>query len=459
MLRHGSSMVVFAIALLGILIIINYLIALNFEYFDVTERHVHSLSDSSQKLLGEIDFPISIKAFYLAKNQKRIKTLFDDYKNANDNISFEVIDPLQNPVIAEKYDVKFPRTIIYEAQSKSTRLEPPPPGKVHTERELTTALYRLVTDNEKKAYFSAGHGEFSILNTQSDGINLLAERLRDQNYLVETLNIQDDTVIPEDCDVLIIVNPVTPFLDEEISHIKNYIIKGGGLITAVQPGAEPNIDGLLKMVNLSYGKNFVYETASDRTTRRGPTAPICVPYDPSEITEDMENQNILMPGVRSIDLSGMHEDITHVRLLASSKDSWAETDLESAVEMNKRPERDENEMKGPITVAVASEISGYIPNVDETDMELGIIRSAYFGSSRFLSNSVVSQFPANIDLFARTANWITRNERILEVTPNSVVFTPVELTHSERRWISWLTMLIFPASILLFGAIIWFKKR
>ncbi len=461
LLRHGSSMVVFAVALLGILIIINYLVALHFGYIDVTENNIHSLSSSSKKLMDEIDFPVNIKAFYLAKNQKRIKTLFEEYKNANKLISFEVIDPLQNPVIAEKYNVKLPRTIIYEAPDRSTRLNPPPPGKVHTERELTTAFYRLVTDDEKKVYFSTGHGELSIQNTRPEGINLLAERLRAQNYIVETFNLIDNATIPADCNVLIIANPTSPFLDEEISQIRNFLINGGSIITALSPGLESNLDGLLGMVNLSYGKNFVYETASDRTTRRGPTAPICVPYDPCEITADMENQNFLMPGVRSIELSNVHKDITHYRLLASSKDSWAETDLESAMELNKniRPTRDENETRGPITVAVASEVKGYIPTADNTDMEESIIRSAYFGSAGFISNAVVSQFPANLELFARTVNWVTRNERILEVTPNTVVFTPVELTRSERRWISWFAMFIFPASILLFGVIIWYRKR
>jgi hypothetical protein len=239
------------------------------------------------------------------------------------------------------------------------------------------------------------------------------------------------------------------------------MIEGGSVMTALSPGLDANLDGLLGMAYLAYGKNFVYETASDRTTRRGPTAPICTPLERSEITDDMENQNFLMPGVRSIDLTGMGKSVTHYRLLASSKDSWAETNLESAMELSKniRPVRDENEQKGPITVAVASEIEAVIPTVDGNDMEEGIIRSAFFGSAGFISNAIVSQFPANLELFVRTANWITRNERILEVTPNSVVFTPVELTVKERRWISWLTMFIFPASILLFGAIIWFRKR
>ena len=457
--RHGSSMIVFAIALLGTLIILNYMVAINFGYFDITKDNVHSLSSSSRKLMKEIDFPVNIKAFYLSKNHKRIKTMLEEYQNQNDLINFEVIDPLQSPVIAEKYNVRFPRTIIFEAEDKSTRLDPPPPRKVHTELELTTSFYRLITDDEKKAYFSTGHGELSILNTRPDGINLIAARLREQNFIVESLNFQDNTTVPKDCDVLILANPTTPFLDEEIRNITTYLIAGGSVITTLTPGIDSRINELLEMVQLTYGNNFVYETASDRTTRRGPTAPICIPYDPSEITDQMETQNFLMPGVRSIELKGLNENITHYRLLATSNDSWAETDIESIMESNKRPVRDDDEQKGPIMVAVASEINAKIPTEDNMGVEERIIRSAFFGSALFMTNAIVSQFPANLELFARTVNWITRNERIIEVTPNSVVFTPVELTHSERRWISWLTMFIFPASILLFGVLIWYRKR
>lgn len=226
-------------------------------------------------------------------------------------------------------------------------------------------------------------------------------------------------------------------------------------------GLTPNLDKIVKLYGLEFGNDFIYETASDRTTELGATSPICTIQEPSEITSNLTNQNIIFPMVRSVNIK-MIGDITITRLFASSKNSWAETDLESALEIRegKRPSRDENEIKGPITVAISTEIETIIPQASESE-EPGkkLVRSAFFGSGWFITNSIVAQFPANMNAFLNTVNWITRNEKILKITPHAAVFTPVELTRSERRMISWLSLVIFPFTILLVGLIVWFRKR
>jgi len=165
--------------------------------------------------------------------------------------------------------------------------------------------------------------------------------------------------------------------------------------------------------------------------------------------------------VRSVNIKNPGE-LTITRLFASSENSWAETDLESALEINKgkRPSRNENETKGPITIAVSTEIKTVIPPASETEEPIQkIVRSAFFGSGWFITNSIAAQFPTNMSAFLNTVNWITKNEKIIEVTPHAAVFTPVELTKSERGMISWLSMVIFPSAILLVGLIVWFRKR
>ncbi|HUT64193.1 MAG TPA: hypothetical protein VMZ04_09575, partial [Anaerolineae bacterium] len=150
------------------------------------------------------------------------------------------------------------------------------------------------------------------------------------------------------------------------------------------------------------------------------------------------------------------------RLLASSRDSWAETDLESwkTVNTNQKPSRGEDEKKGPVTVAIVIEAKSDLPDSLITRTNTTVLtRSAFFGDADFVKNSVVSLFPSNINLFLNTVNWVTRNENIIEITPHLSVFTPVELNSSERRKLSWLTLFIFPSSILMVGFIVWYRRR
>ncbi len=460
--KHGFSPIIFSIALLGVLISVNYVFAVKTSFIDVTKNKIHSLSDESLNLLKEIDYKINIKAFYLQKNQHLISMLLKLYTDKTDLISFEMIDPLRSPDIAKKYGVELPKTIIFEGPNKITRIDPPAPGEQNSEREISTALYRIISEQEKKVYFTEGHGEYSIVNKSPDGLIVAYNRLKEQNYLVESINLQTITDIPPDCTVLIIADPKSPFSEEELQAVGKYLRIGGSIIIMLSPGLQPNLDKLMDMHALLFGDDFVYETASDRTTQRGPTAPICTPMDPSEITSNLTNQNIVFPGVRSINPTGPAGEMVFTRLLASSENSWGETDIESAAEITqgKKPTRNENEKKGPIIVAVATELETMVPDTTSVQgTSQKIVRSAFFGSAGFITNTLVSQFPANINVFLNTVNWVTRNEKILTITPHSSLFTPVELTRSERRIISWLSLVIFPFTIIVIGIIVWYRKR
>ncbi len=150
------------------------------------------------------------------------------------------------------------------------------------------------------------------------------------------------------------------------------------------------------------------------------------------------------------------------RLVASSPDSWAETDLESAKTVNTgaKPSRNEKELKGPVTVAVIAECEQELPDSLATRQNPTIkVRSAFFGNSRFVTNEASTLFANNMTLFLNTVNWITKNEKIIEITPHAVVFTPIELRDSERRTITWVTLVLIPFAIMMAGIVVWYRRR
>jgi len=461
--KYGLSSFIFTVALAIGLIIINYIAAVKTTGYDVTRNKVNTLSYETRKLLEDINFNVDVKAFYTRGTERRISRLLEKYTKENDGINVEFIDPLKNPILAERYDVSYPQTIIFETAGKQTRLNPPPRGQRHEERDITIALYRLFTEQEKKAYFTTGHGEFSITNTKQNGLSRVRDELIQQNYLVETVNLLEEGAVPEDCSILIVAGVTVPFTDEETKIVRDYLDNKGSIFLMVPPGMETNLDEILAYYNLEYGNDYIYETSRRLTTEMyGPISPLCAAQDSSEITESLPNQNFIFPYVRSVNVVSERPSIKVTRLLASSEDSWGETDIKSAktVRTNRKPSRDENEKKGPLTVAVVTEREFELPDSLKTrEMTSEFVRSAFFGNAAFITNSFVTTFPSNLNLFLNTVNWITRNEKIIEITPHLQAFTPVELRQSQRRLLSWLTLIIFPSSILLVGAIVWFRRR
>jgi ABC-2 type transport system permease protein len=460
--EHGLSKMIFAVSLLIMLFLTNYILAIKTSYIDITKNQIYTLSDQTKEFLDRIDYRVDIKAFYLLKNQYRVKRLLDLYVQENDNIHVEIIDPLENPVVAEKYKIGDQvNTIVFEAPNKSTRLRPPRPGAHNAEPEITTAFYRLITDDIRTLYFTEGHGEMILESTAQNGLSLLYDSLTKQNFVVESINLQTVSAIPSDCDVLIFIGPKTQFSKEELAVIQGYREKGGNFLLTTLAGSDPGIGYITSVNSVSFGYDFVYETASDKTTQLGPTFPICNIFEPSEITENLQNQNFMFPFTSSVHIMGAGPEDIMTNLIATSENSWAES-IDSLPDMEKgnMPSWDENELKGPIVVAVTNESKILIPDPDTPgQISEHTVRSAFFGSSGIVTNSIASKYPGNLSLFVNTVNWITRNENAFELNTHFVEFTPVELTKKQQRLISLLSLFVFPATILIIGLFVWIRKR
>jgi hypothetical protein len=254
------------------------------------------------------------------------------------------------------------------------------------------------------------------------------------------------------------------FSDEEQKMILDYLESQGSIILMLGPGVTTNLERIIRSFGILPGDDYVYETSKSMTTPfGGPLAPLCAAKDTSEITDKLENQSFLFPYVRSISPAVMLKGYVLKRLVTSSENSWAETDLESAKTINtsKKPSRDEKkELKGPVSVAATVEHEVNLPDsLVKQGKTTTKVRSAFFGNATFITNQIVTPFPANMSLFTNTVNWITKNEKIIEITPNTTGFTPVELKDSDRRMISLLTLVVFPFAIFMAGFVVWYRRR
>ena len=269
--------------------------------------------------------------------------------------------------------------------------------------------------------------------------------------------------MPEGCTILIIAGPTITFLEDEEAMIKEYLDHEGSIILMVNPGVETKLERLVASYGLVFGNDYIYETSRKMTTMRGgPFCPLCEAGDAGDITDTLENQFFMMPYVRSVNAVISPKGITYKKLITSSRDSWAETDMESVrkLQTGEKPVRDEGEQKGPIPVGVVTEREFMLPDSLATrDNNTFQVRSAFLGNANFISNEILGGFPSNLNLFLNLVNWITRNERIIDITPHARVFTPVELRQSEKRMLSWLTLVIFPSTLLAVGLIIWYRRR
>jgi ABC-type uncharacterized transport system involved in gliding motility auxiliary subunit len=460
--KFGVTPLIFALTLLIGLVVLNYLTAIWAPSYDLTDNKINTLSYETKKLLSELDNDVTIKVFYPRMNQRLIRLLIEKYQAETDHILVEYIDPLRNPRVAEEYGVTVPHTIVIEGGGNTTTINPTP-SRSHSEREITVGLYRLTAEQDRIVYFTAGHGELDPNNTGPLGLSILKERLTDQNYQIEQVNLLEEARVPEDCTVLIIAGPKEKFTDVEARMINLYITAAGSILLMADPEVDLNLDSVLSRYSLALGDNYIYETSNRLTTEQfGPISPLSRPApEPHEITSNLPNQTFMMPYVRSIDSTGRSASVTNTPLLVTSEDSWAESDLESASRLNQSlPSRDDGESKGPITIATVSERSFDMPDSLYTrQKEYFFVRSGFVGTSSFAMNNFVTLFAPNENLFLNMVNWITRNDKVMDIMPHTVRFTPVELTRSEQKRLTWFTLFLLPAAIIGVGIVIMIRRR
>jgi ABC-type uncharacterized transport system involved in gliding motility auxiliary subunit len=432
-------------------------------YFDVSKSKYNTLSTQTVNLLEQLDFDVDIKVYYPDNSLRDISNLLQKYQSKNPRLKIEYIDPIKNPLRADEFEVKTPKTIIFKAGDKITRLEPSQRTLSHGERDISVGLFRLTTDQNKTIYFTTGHGELSIEDTRSTGLSIIAQRLEEQSLIVKSVNLLEEGKVPDDCTVLVMAGFKVPLTKEEVSMVETYAQNKGRVIVMMNPGEVSGLDNMFNEYALFYGNDYIYETSKKMTLESGgPVHVFCSPFDESEITDNLPNQMFYMPYVRSVNSFMAVDGVEKVKLLVSSPDSWAETDIKSAetVRTNVKPARDKFEMKGPISVAITIERGFYLlDSENKLTSNTETRRSAFFGNSRFISNVYVSGFPSNTNLFLNTVNWITRNENFLTLVPHVRSFTPVDLKESQKSILLWITYVFFPLSIVFAGLIVWYKRR
>ena len=216
---YGLNAALMSLAFIAILVIVN-IVANQYEYsYDATKAQVHTLSPQSKQVVKELDQPIEIIGFFTGSDfaqQDSFEELLDQYMRETDLISYRVIDPDSQPLEARAYEEPY-QGLLIKSDTRSERVFSA------QEQDITGAILKVTSDTPKTVYFLTGHQERNPEASGNDGYSTMADRLRDQNYEVKTLNLALITdTIPSDATVIIIAGPQGMLLEGERERLQAY---------------------------------------------------------------------------------------------------------------------------------------------------------------------------------------------------------------------------------------------
>jgi ABC-type uncharacterized transport system involved in gliding motility auxiliary subunit len=452
---QGGNTLALAAIFLGILALVNVLGARRAERWDLTANKRNTLSDETIKVIQQVDRPLEVLGFFAIDDTRRreFEELLTEYRVRSGNqISYELIDPIENPALAGQLGVRELGTSVLimgdrRHQITGTR-----------EADLTTGILKLVQPNPPKVYFTVGHNEHRLDAFDADGYSQLQAALQARNFVVEPLNLFASGQVPEDARVVVIGGPKTPFAEEERAALDAYLGRGGDLMILGDPQVDAGLNALLARWSVEIGRAYVVDT--DRNGfYRTPFNPVVTRFPEHRITEQMPA--LVFPGTTYVQVpQSPPSGATITALAQTSERSWAETD-EAALRDPQAIRLDQGaDVAGPLTLAVAIETrpEGAAPGAP-ADPGAPRSRVVVLGTSRFATNEVFGLAVGNPSFFANAASWLAGEEELISIQAKPPDNRTMFLTGAQQNFILVSSILFLPALMLAAGVAVWWSRR
>ena len=431
---------------LAILGMVNFLADRYPQRLDLTEGRLHSLAPLTIETLEALDKEVEALAFMEEGEDEELRGLLEQYAvHGGGRFDFEFVDPDRDPARTQEYGVRAYNTLVLAAGAERQSLTE------LTEKEITNAMLKVLRDRRERVCFTVGHGERGVGNLESD-LGRLAERLREIDYVVrDSLFLAREARVPEDCRVLIVAGPRSPFLGHEVEAVRSYLQRGGSLLVLAEALEESGLDELMGQWGVVTGDDFVIDTSGIGSIfGLDFTIPVVTTYDDRHPIVRRHRGGRVMTFyelARSVELdsAAVAANRASAAVLArTSSASWAETDLEVLDEGSggdRTVRLDGSDRRGPVGlgVAVADTAAGG--------------RLVVFGDADFASNRYFDA-QGNGDLALNAVSWLAEDEALISIRPRDPGFNPIALTEAQSDWIFWITLIIYPAAIAAAGFVV-----
>jgi hypothetical protein len=244
---------------------------------DVSYFKTSMAGESTQNIVRAAQEPLEVHLFFPETSEAKeyVKAYFETLAASTGNVQISTHDRLAEAELAAKYNVtKDGVAVLVRGARKPVTIEIPAeelkdPEKLRKGKTLRTLdgkvnkeLMKLARD-KRKAYVMTGHGEMNdpeSLPSELKGkiperrVTKFKERLGALNYEIKDLGLIDLAKdVPDDATVVIMLAPTVPLQDAEWAALGRYLDKGGRLLLALDPKADPSLGQLegklgLKMV-------------------------------------------------------------------------------------------------------------------------------------------------------------------------------------------------------------------
>ena len=481
----------------GIVLLINILSFRFFVRADFTEDQRYSLSDATKNIIGNLDDPVTVTAYFtenlppdIEQVRKDFKDLLIEYANYSDGmVVYDFINPNENqqtemeaqkngiqPIminVREKDQMKQQRAYLGAVVQYKDKKEVIPfikPGAA-MEYELSSTIKKLTVTAKPEVGFLQGHGEPSLDEMQQE------KKLLSVLYNVKPIKLTDTTGIPPTLTALAIVAPTDSFSQRDLNYLDKFVKNGGKLLVAVnrvdgdfttQQGKEvkSNFFDWLKKLGVNVENKFIVDVNCSNimvrqqqglfvmsTPVRFPYIPVITHFAKHPITEGLEA--VTFKFVSPVKTTTTDSTVKITVLARSSDKSGLKTPPLYFDIMHQWRKSDFLNPSLPVAVAMEGKFLG-----SKNKSKIVILGDGDFAINGKGNNAQRLQ-EDNVSLMANAVDWLSDDTGLIQLRTKGVTARPIDVTLSDstKTLIKYVNFLLPILLIIIYGVIRFQTKK
>lgn len=449
--KNGLSMGGLFLAVLIVLITLNFMGARYNKTFDMSLTKQFTLSDLSKKIIDGLSDKMQLIYFYqeglenTERDKKTFARLTKVFEAYSSNINLQFVEINSRPLMAKEFGATRPTGEAFIAyKDKKTRIE----GT--TEQDFVNAMIKSTRSAFKTIYFTAGHGERAIDQDKNPlAVSAFANLLTKNAYKVESLNLFQKGEIPKDASVVVIAGPTDKFERGEIELLHSFMAQGGQILIFLEnkfsAGLEPVLNPLGIELQPYYVGNVFTRDGQPYVDIRQPTVAVqfAMTHQITKMFTQNSGANFLQPSAFKINPT-QNEIKTEV-LIKTPDAAVALAELKS-----------EDYIGKPQAFTLVVESSG---NWNKTSKKFRLIA---YSDVDLISNTLLFQ-RSNKDLALNTISYLAGEDDLVSIAPkNPQVSTLLMKDPEYSQFFKLILVGVFipiPFVFIVISGLLWFRRK
>lgn len=445
--RTGANALVLTVAVVAILVLVNYMGTRYHSRLDLTRNKQFSLAPQTTQILRNLKQELKITAFVQANDPrgKQLRDLAQEYSQHSDKIKLNLVDTDRNPEKVQAFIQGHPtlnvrlNNLLIEHEGRFTE------AQNVNEQDITNAILKATATKEQKLYFLQGHGEFSPAAGEGASLSMAKDQLEKQNYKVEELNLFGSKgEVPADATAVIIAGAKKPVSPEDLAALKRYQARGGKLLLLLAAGKPTGIESLLTPYGVEADPKVVYDLRY--RARQSEFIPAISQWGSHPITTGLQPALMQLP--RPLELATSSPAGVSVVSLGSTSDESYKVAFDDVIKQNINPGRD---ARGPFKVAVAITM--------EASGSAKANRMVVVGNADFAANPFMQAPVGNSAFFVNLVNWVADQDALVAIPARTQDQNMTEMNGQQQNIMFFTSVLGAPGLLLLAGVLIWWRRR